>query len=90
VPTLRRWIVAIYAAKLPTAARDTLTAYAAHMTPDGTIRVARREIQEWTQRPVRNIDLHVRQAIDAGLLEVADRSGPGHPTTYRATIPGAR
>jgi hypothetical protein len=89
VPTLRRWIAAIYAAKLSTAARDTLFAYAVHMRPDGTIQVARKEIQEWTQRPRRNIDLHIRQAIDAGLLQVAARHNHGKPATYRATIPGA-
>jgi hypothetical protein len=60
------------------------------MDAGGTIRVARKEIQKWTQRPRQKTDLHIRQGIDAGLLEVADRPGPGCSTTYQSTIPGVR
>jgi hypothetical protein len=87
---LRRWLLAVYAAKLPTACRDTLTAYGLHMDRDGLIRIPRSEIEEWTHRPRRAIDRHIAAAISDGLLEVADRHSPGRPASYRATIPTVR
>jgi hypothetical protein len=87
MPTLRRWISAIYAAKLSPACRDTLIAYSAFMDNDGLIQVRRKEIEEWTGRPASDIARHIRKAVNAGLLDVEQARLRGRPTTYRATVP---
>lgn len=86
-PLYTRWLAALFAAKLSPAARDTMAAYAAHMTPDGIIRIDQSTISEWTGRDRRHITRHISQARRQGLLDIVERSGPGRPATYRATMP---
>jgi hypothetical protein len=86
-PAFRDWVAAIYAAKITPAARDTLIAYGLHMSRNGTIRISRDTIGEWTERGSRVLARHIQEGTRAGILEPIRGAGRGHPATYRATLP---
>lgn len=77
----------MYAAKLSTAERDTLAAYACYITAGGIIRVPRQTIADMTGRHERHIQRHLAAAQAAGLIGLADSANRGRTATYHIVIP---